>query len=92
MPYFTYILASKTGTLYIGVTNDLERRVAEHKAGTGSVFKSKYAVDRLVYYCESDNAVDAIALEKRLKGWSRARKLELILSSNPYMRDLTEDW
>lgn len=87
--YFTYILASKkNGTLYIGVTNELKRRVYEHKSHQGSKFTSKYAVDKLVYYEIADNPRSAITREKQLKKWYRKWKIELIKKSNPEWRDL----
>ena len=87
--YFVYILASKrNGTLYIGVTNNLEKRVYEHKNNYGSKFTSKYGVNRLVY-CEQTNDINsAILREKRLKKWNRSWKLKLIESSNPNWNDL----
>jgi putative endonuclease len=87
--YFVYILCNSKGTLYIGVTNDVERRLGEHKNGLGSQFTSKYGVSRLVY-CEAfPNARDAIAHEKRLKGWTRVKKIALIDERNPAWVDLT---
>jgi putative endonuclease len=89
--YFTYIMASRSGTLYTGITNDLTRRVAEHKAAAQPGFTARYCVDRLVY-CESFPSVtDAIAREKQLKGWKRARKVALIESANPEWADLSAD-
>ena len=74
--------------MYIGITNDLERRVSEHRNGLGSEFAKKYRVTRLVYAEEYDNPGDAIAREKQLKGWRRERKNELVRSINPEWRDL----
>jgi putative endonuclease len=89
--YFTYIMASRSGTLYIGVTNDLARRVAEHKSADCPGFTARYGVDRLVY-CESFASVyDAIAREKQLKCWKRARKVALIESANSEWADLAAD-
>jgi putative endonuclease len=90
--FYVYILASHTGVLYVGVTNDLERRLFEHRQGVGSAFTSRYRVTRLVFFEAFDTAVDAIAAEKRIKGWSRAKKIALIREGNPSMRDLSEDW
>ena len=89
--YFVYIMASTTGTLYIGITNDLRRRVHEHKNKLIPGFTSKYNVDRLVYYEQTQDVRAAIAYEKTLKGWLRSRKLELIQHANPTWRDLNDD-
>ncbi len=88
-PYFVYILASgRNGTLYVGVTNDLARRVSEHKLGNASEFTRKYGVKHLVW-CESFIQVaDAVACEKRIKRWRRAWKLELVEAVNPDWQDL----
>jgi putative endonuclease len=91
--YFVYILASKrNGTLYVGITNDLVRRVGEHKSGKVEGFTKKYNVHRLVYSATFDNPNDAITHEKRLKRWRRAWKLKLIEEQNPQWRDLSEDF
>ncbi len=86
--YWVYILASASRVLYIGVTNDLSRRVAEHQAGKGVAFTSRYSVRRLVYFEEHPDVRDAIAREKTLKGWRRERKVALIEQANPEWRDL----
>jgi len=89
--YATYILASKrNGTLYIGVTNDLTRRVYEHKQGLVEGFTKKYNVKSLVYYETVETIESAIAREKQLKGGSRKRKIELIELNNPDWTDLYE--
>ena len=91
--FYTYILASqKNGTLYIGVTNDLERRVYEHKVGFGSKFTSRYRVQNLVYFEIYPNINDAILREKRLKKWNRKWKIELIEKENKEWKDLSKDW
>ena len=87
--YYVYILTNRSKTLYIGMTKRLMRRVLEHKAKQGSVFTSKYNVDRLIYFEETDNVYAAIAREKQLKGWTRAKKIALIESMNPEWRDLS---
>ena len=88
--YFVYMLASRrNGTLYVGVTNDLSRRVFEHSNGIGSKFTKKYAVHVLVWYEVYDYVHDAISREKYLKGWNRAWKLRLIESINPEWSDLS---
>ncbi|MEA3278937.1 MAG: GIY-YIG nuclease family protein [Pseudomonadota bacterium] len=84
-----YILASRrNGTLYIGVTSNLVKRVWEHKNDLVDGFTKKYGVHRLVYYELFETMAEAIAREKQLKGWQRAWKLELIESGNPDWRDL----
>ena len=90
--YFVYIMTNRRHTLYIGVTNDLVRRVHEHKHKLLRGFTSRYAIDRLVYFEESDDARAAIGREKQLKGWLRARKIALIESTNPRWQDLSRSW
>ena len=90
--YYVYTLASRSGVLYTGVTNNLERRVWEHKHSTQPSFTQKYKVNRLVHFEEFSHIHDAIAAEKRIKGWVRAKKLEMIRAENPTMRDLSEGW
>jgi putative endonuclease len=90
--FFVYILASgRNGTLYIGVTSDLRKRVCEHKEKVVDGFTKAYGVDKLVWFEECPDAVSAIASEKRLKAWKRAWKLEMIERANPYWRALYED-
>ena len=91
--YYVYILASKrNGTLYIGITNNIEARTLQHKEGAGSLFTKKYHVHILVYY-ELFHYVDgAISREKNLKKWKRAWKLDLIEKNNPDWNDLSDDW
>ena len=79
-------------TLYIGVTNNLERRVLEHKLGAGPGFTNRYRLTELVYFEESERITDAIAREKQLKSWKRDWKLDLIRAINPDMADLSEGW
>src|SRR5215469_16938114 len=90
--FYVYIMASRSGTLYIGVTNDIARRTYEHKHGLVPGFTSKYRVHRLVYMEEFDSADAAIAREKQFKGSSRKRKIALIESLNPTMKDLSVQW
>ncbi len=90
--YWTYIVASRTGTLYVGITNNIERRIWEHKTGQIDGFSQKYHCERLVYYEVFDQVLDAIAREKRLKGWRREKKIVLIESRNPRWEDLAENW
>ncbi len=86
--YYTYIMASTSGVLYIGVTNSLEHRVYQHKTGQTSGFTKKYRCTKLVYFEETDDIGAAIAREKELKKWRRAKKTNLINSMNPKWRDL----
>jgi putative endonuclease len=87
--FYVYILANKIGgTLYIGVTNDLIRRVAEHRQKSMEGFTKKYEIDRLVYFEQFDDAENAIRREKRLKKWNRAWKIRLIEELNPNWDDL----
>ena len=88
-PYTVYIMASRSRVLYIGVTNDLARRVFEHKRGLVPGFTARYRVNRLVYVEEFDSICDAIAREKQLKGWRRSRKVSLIERRNPIWKDLS---
>ena len=88
--YFTYIVCSRTGTLYIGMTNNIDRRVLQHKSGEIKGFASQYHCDRLVYYESFDDVHKAIGREKQLKGWTRAKKIALIESQNPRWADLGE--
>ena len=90
--YYVYIMASRSRTLYVGVTNDLNRRVWEHKNGSIPGFTKKYRVNRLVYFDHSPNVAGAIQREKQIKGWTRARKIALIESINPTWEDLSEGW
>lgn len=92
MTYYVYVLASTSRVLYIGVTNDLSRRVWEHRNGAGSKFADKYHVNRLVHYEQFESAYNAISREKQIKGWLRRRKIELIEAANPGWRDLGDDW
>ncbi len=87
--YYVYILASKrNGTLYIGVTSDLVKRVYEHKNNLVDGFTKKYHVHKLVYYELTDDINSAITREKQVKKWKRAWKIELIEKSNPEWKDL----
>jgi putative endonuclease len=90
--YFVYLIASRSRVLYVGITNDLERRVFEHKHKLVRGFTAKYEVDRLVYFESTSDVLSAIAREKEIKGWRRSRKVALIESFNPSWRDLTVDW
>jgi len=90
---FIYIMSNKhITTFYIGVTNNLERRVAEHKSGEGSIFTSKYNLYCLVYYEMITDIKTAIKREKQLKRWHREWKINLIKDLNPTFEDLAKDW
>jgi putative endonuclease len=90
--YFVYILASgRNGTLYIGITSGLIKRVQEHKQKLVEGFTKKYGVDKLVYYEQTENVISAIEREKQLKKWNRAWKVRLIEENNPEWRDLYFD-
>jgi len=90
--YFVYILSSRSRTLYTGVTGDLVTRVYQHKQGTADGFTRQYNVHRLVYFEEFGTAGEAIAREKQIKGWLRAKKIGLIESMNPAWDDLSAMW
>ena len=93
MNYYVYILTNKSNrVMYIGVTNNLERRVYEHKHELVEGFTKRYHVHKLVYYEATTDVRAAIEREKHLKGWLRARKNALVESVNPEWRDLSEDW
>jgi putative endonuclease len=87
-----YIMSNRSKTLYIGVTNNLPRRVWEHKQGIGSGFCKHYKLDRLVYFENFRYVGNAIAREKQLKGLLRVKKIALIVAKNPAWRDLAEGW
>ena len=90
--YFVYIMSSRSGTLYIGMTNSIYRRALQHKTGQIEGFASKYHCIRLVHYESFDDAHRAIGREKELKGWTRAKKIALIESRNPRWADLADHW
>lgn len=86
--YYLYILTNKSGTLYIGVTNNIERRFFEHKLKINNGFTSKYNLNKLIYFETYTDINLAIAREKQLKNWNRQKKLNLIKSLNPHFDDL----
>ena len=90
--YYVYIMTNKTRTLYTGVTNNLEKRVFQHKHKLLPGFTREYGITRLVYFETFGEIRAAIQREKQIKGWLRARKVALIVSSNPGWRDLSRDW
>lgn len=89
--YWVYILTNRSGGFYVGLTNDLTRRVFEHRSGEVPGFTQRYRMNRLVYYEEFQFVTDAIAREKQLKGWRREKKRKLIGLFNPSWRDLGVD-
>ena len=93
--YYVYIMTNRSRTLYTGVTNDLQRRVYEHKHHLVEGFTSKYKIDQLVFDEETSDvkaAKAAIAREKQIKGWSRNKKVQLVMSLNPEWKDLSAEW
>ena len=91
--YYVYILTNKNGNvMYVGMTNNLERRVWEHKNGVCEGFTKKYNVHKLVYFEETNDVNEAIEREKRLKAWSRKKKNALVKAANPTWHDLSENW
>jgi putative endonuclease len=90
--FWVYIMASKSGTLYTGVTNSLDRRIFEHKRHLIPGFSAKYNCTRLVFFEEYSGPDHAIAREKQIKGWLRLKKITLIESMNPHWEDLAQHW
>jgi putative endonuclease len=92
MTYWVYILASKPGgKLYVGVTNNLVRRVYEHREGLADGFTKRYGIKALAYFESHETIASALQREKNIKHWSREWKIDLIVASNPEWRDLYED-
>ncbi len=89
--YYVYIMASRSRTLYTGMTNDLENRVYQHKQGLVPGFTTRYRVSRLVYYEAFRDVRAAIAREKQIKAWTRAKRVALIESKNPAWHDWAEE-
>ena len=90
--FWPYIMGSNTGTLYVGFTNNIMARVAQHKSGEFEGFASKYHCNRLLCYEKYFNVFRAIAREKQLKGWRRSKEIALIESMNPRWEDLAASW
>ena len=90
--FYVYIMSSYRGTLYTGVTSNLERRVYEHRLKITAGFTSKYNIRRLMYYETTNDAGSAISREKKIKGWRRSKKIALIESMNPGWADLADRW
>jgi putative endonuclease len=90
---YVYIMANSSRTLYVGVTNDLRRRVREHRAGTGKgAFTARYRINRLVYFEYLGPPLVAIAREKQIKAYDREKRVQLVRSMNPRWSDLAEGW
>jgi putative endonuclease len=90
--YYVYILTNKNNNvLYTGITNSLDRRMAEHRHPEFPCFTAKYNITKLVYFEEHDRIDDAIYREKQIKGWTRWKKIQLIQSENPYWKELWPD-
>jgi putative endonuclease len=90
--YYVYIMTNKSKTLYTGFTNDLIRRIYEHKNHLVKGFTDKYNITKLVYYEATNDVISAIEREKQIKGWLRKKKIDLIESMNPEWKDLSEGW
>jgi putative endonuclease len=90
--FYVYIMSSATRVLYIGYTGNLERRVYEHKNKLVEGFTAKYNVSRLVYFEHAPNGRAAVERENQLKGWLRAKKVQLINEMNPAWEDLSKEW
>jgi putative endonuclease len=90
--YYVYIMASRSLNLYTGVTNSIYQRALQHKSGEIDGFTKKYNINRLVYYEIFEHIGNAIAREKQVKAWTRAKRLVLIKSMNPTWQDLAESW
>jgi putative endonuclease len=90
--FWVYIMASRSIQLYIGITSNLRRRVSEHKAHKPGTYTALYKIDRLVYFEHFQYVINAMTRETELKDWNRARKLQLIKSTNPTLIDLSDAW
>ncbi len=90
--FYVYIMSSKSRRIYTGVTNSIERRVRQHKAGEIEGFTKRYKINRLVHYETFQYVRAAIRREKEIKGWNRAKRVALIERENPTWDDLAEDW
>ena len=90
--YYIYMMTNLSGTLYTDITDNLKQRVSEHKQKLVTGFARKYSTTKLVYFEEEKNADEAHARKKQIKGWPRAKKVELIESLNPEWKDLSSGW
>jgi len=86
------MMTNKSGTLYVGLTNNIRKRVHQHRTKLVDGFTTKYNIDRLLYYETFSDIHSAIAREKMIKGWLRKKKIELINTINPHLVDLSQDW
>ena len=92
MPYYVYILASRSRAIYTGMTSDLQRRVWQHRVGWFAGHTREYRIHRLVYFETTASARSAFARERQIKAWTRAKRVALIESGNPAWDDLARDW
>lgn len=90
--YYVYIMTNKSNTLYVGVTDNIERRLWEHKNKLVKGFTNKYNINKLIYLEEYNDITEAIYREKQIKGWAREKKMELIKTQNPEFNDLGKEW
>ncbi len=90
--YYVYLLTNRSGTLYTGVTNDIQRRMYEHKNKLVEGFTKRYNIDMLVYYEVTSDIGEALTREKQIKAWRRSKRIALIESVNPQWRDLSDGW
>ena len=90
--YYVYILTNRSGTLYVGMTNDLERRLYEHKNKLVPGFASKYNITQLAYFEQTSDVAFVVTREKQIKGWRRSKKVALIETDNPEWKDLSLGW
>ncbi|MBU0540746.1 GIY-YIG nuclease family protein [Patescibacteria group bacterium] len=90
--YFVYIMASSTGTLYVGVTSNLEKRVVEHQQGLIEGFTKKYGCNKLIYFEQTSDVRSALEREKQIKNWRREKKQNLLKTLNPQWKDLSLEW
>ena len=89
--FYVYIMTNRSGTLYVGVTNDLQRRLLEHRVGNGSSFTARYRLVKLIHYEVTEGPHAAITRDKEIKGWTREKKLALVRSENPALKDLAPE-
>lgn len=90
MSYYVYILTNKSNTLYVGTTKNLNRRINEHTKKKGPKFTAKYNINKLIYLAEFATFAEAMGMEKKIKGWTRKKKIELIKTINPTFKDLSK--
>src|SRR5689334_23922578 len=90
--FYVYIMTNRSKTLYVGITSGLVKRALQHRNGVFEGFTSRYKIDRLVYWEKFKSVTVAIAREKQLKGWTRVKKIQLIVGMNPTWEDLSAGW